>query len=218
MTRQTYSEAPFAVRRRRWRPAGPFDLICALLRARLRGMPLAPDLGAHFASHPNADLAWAYVASKHRITPALAGCVHDLGIMSTLPADFRTYLDATAAGNLRNNRAIRDQLHDVVQRLNSFEIVPCLLKGAARLVDGLYPDDSWRFMIDLDLLLPSPEIGTALARLEEAGYVVCDTVGDGKPHHHHPPLGHLKARRAELMAGRPRRAALPALSRRPGDG
>ena len=61
---------------------------------------------------------------------------------------------------------------------------------AARLLDHLYPDDSWRFMIDLDLLLPPSQIGAAVALLKKAGYVVCDPVGDGKPHHHHPPLVH----------------------------
>jgi hypothetical protein len=77
-----------------------------------------------------------------------------------------------------------------VQRLNGLAIVPCLLKGAARLVDNLYPDDTWRFMVDLDLLVPASQISTAGAILEEAGYVVCDSVGDGKPHHHDPPLVH----------------------------
>jgi hypothetical protein len=190
VTLRTDSEARSAVRRGRWRPAGPFDLICALLRARLRGTPLPSHPGSHFAWHPDADLVWAHVASRHRITPALAGCLHDLGMTSALPANFRTYLDATAAGNLGNNRAMRDQLREVVQRLNSPAIVPCLLKGAARLVDDLYPDDTWRFMIDLDLLLPPSQIGTAVALLEKAGYVVRDPVGDGKPHHHHPPLVH----------------------------
>jgi hypothetical protein len=190
VTLRTHSEARFVVRRERWRPADPFDLISALLRARLRGTPLASDLSSHFARHPDADLVWAYVASRHRITPALAGCLDDLGMKSALPAEFRMYLDATAAGNLSNNRTLRDQLHDVVQRLNGLAIVPCLLKGAARLVDDLYPDDTWRFMMDLDLLLPRSRIGTAVASLEEAGYVVCDPIGDGKPHHHHPPLVH----------------------------
>jgi hypothetical protein len=176
----------------RSRLPAPFDLICAVLRARLRGTQPPSCLASHFVGDPEADLVWAETASRHRITPALAGCIDDLGLSSAPPAEFRAYLQAIAAGNLRRNSNLRNQLHEVVQRLNSVAIVPCLLKGAARLIDDLYPDDSWRFMSDLDLLLPASRMSAARAILEELGYVVCDRFGDGKPHHHDPPLIHPK--------------------------
>lgn len=187
---RTHSEASSVARRVLSRPAAPFDLICALLKARLRGTQPPSCLGPHFARDPDVDLVWANIASRHRITPALAGCIHDLGVTSALPAEFCAYLDATAAGNLSRNRDLRDQLHEMVQRLNSIAIVPCLLKGAARLVDHLYPDDTWRFMSDLDLLLPPSQMSAAGAMLEEVGYAVSDPFGDGKPHHHDPPWVH----------------------------
>ena len=43
------------------------------------------------------------------------------------------------------------------RQLNEIDIVPVALKGAIRLVDGLWPDPALRFMHDLDLLVPSRE-------------------------------------------------------------
>ena len=190
MMRRTPSGAASLARGGSPVPSTPFELICALLRARLRGAQPPPHLGLHFGGDPDVDLVWARIASMHRLTPALAGCIRDLGVTGALPAELRAYLDAIAAGNASRNQQVRDQLHQIVLRLNSLGIVPCLLKGAARLVDRLYPDDSWRFMIDIDLLLPSWRMSAALAALQQAGYVVCDPIGDGKPHHHEPPLVH----------------------------
>lgn len=45
-----------------------------------------------------------------------------------------------------------------------------LLKGALRLIDGLYPDDGWRMLRDLDLLIPESAVAKAIRELESAGY------------------------------------------------
>jgi hypothetical protein len=45
-----------------------------------------------------------------------------------------------------------------------------LLKGAIRLVDGLYPDSGWRTMRDLDILVPEAGFEDAIRALHDAGY------------------------------------------------
>ena len=50
------------------------------------------------------------------------------------------------------------QLAHVAAALNEIDIVPVALKGAIRLIDGLWPDPALRFMHDLDLLVPRREL------------------------------------------------------------
>jgi hypothetical protein len=53
-----------------------------------------------------------------------------------------------------------------------------LLKGSLRLLDGLYPDDGWRMLRDLDLLLPERSFAKAQRALRDAGYEVCGSRGE----------------------------------------
>ena len=52
-----------------------------------------------------------------------------------------------------------------------------LLKGAIRLIDGLYPNPGWRFMRDLDLLLPKERLNDAVTALAAVGYESRDPEG-----------------------------------------
>jgi len=74
------------------------------------------------------------------------------------------------AANAQRNSRIREQLAAFVDVLNRAGIEPVLLKGAIRLIDGLYPDSGWRTMRDLDVLVPAAEFMDALGALGEAGY------------------------------------------------
>ena len=57
----------------------------------------------------------------------------------------------------------------VAAALNEIDIVPVALKGAIRLVDGLWPDPALRFMHDLDLLVPADGLWRGAAAADGAG-------------------------------------------------
>ena len=78
--------------------------------------------------------------------------------------------EAVHAANLERNAELRDELAAAVGVLNRADIEPVLLKGAIRLLDGLYPDHGWRMLRDLDLLVPKASLAEAIRALEEAGY------------------------------------------------
>ena len=119
----------------------------------------------------------------------LAACAAEPDLGWKLPKEFRLYLAFVHAENGRRNRALRRQLGHATACLNGVGIEPVLLKGAIRLVDGLYPDPSWRFMRDLDLLVPRDRLSIAVDRLRAAGYGWADGVEwDGRDTHLLPGL------------------------------
>ena len=63
-----------------------------------------------------------------------------------------------------------------------------LLKGAIRLLDGLYPAPSWRYLRDLDLLVPAGSMIAAVRALETAGYRRHEGPEDDLDLKHHAPL------------------------------
>jgi hypothetical protein len=119
----------------------------------------------------------------------VAACLDDPEVRQRLPEDFSFYLDFIHAENTRRNRALRAQLGEAAACLNRIGIEPLLLKGAIRLVDGLYPDPGWRFMRDLDLLVPRDRIEQAVACLASLGYRFPRNVTETPPDYKHlPPL------------------------------
>ena len=88
-------------------------------------------------------------------------------LRDSVPGELHDYLDAMLGSAAERNRALRSQLVAVAATLNRIGIVPVALKGANRLLDGLWPDPAFRFMHDIDLLVPEAAIaacGRALAR------------------------------------------------------
>ena len=63
-----------------------------------------------------------------------------------------------------------EQVGHVARSLNRRGIRPVLLKGAASLVVGTYPQTAGRFLSDLDLLVPPGAIEDCAAALEADGY------------------------------------------------
>jgi hypothetical protein len=121
----------------------------------------------------------------------LAPCIAAPALQQRLPEDFCLYLQFVHAENDRRNHALRRQLGQAAVSLNEVGIEPLLLKGAVRLVDGLYPDLGWRFMHDLDLLIPPDRLGQAVACLESLGYCFTRDAAELPPQHRHlPPLTH----------------------------
>jgi hypothetical protein len=112
----------------------------------------------------------ARLAGRHLVTPMLAACLDNPEVRQQLPEDFSLYLEFIHAENIRRNHALRRELGQAAACLNGIDIEPLLLKGAIRLVDGLYPNPGWRFMRDLDILVPRDRLRQAVACLAALGY------------------------------------------------
>jgi len=169
--------------------ASPQATLCRYLMA--GGLQAEPD-GAWAAGlvDPTADhLALARLAGRHLVTPALAEAIAATpGLLRRLPEEFAAYLQLIRRENRRRNRALHRQLGEIVGCLNAIEIEPVLLKGSIRLVDGLYPHRGWRFMRDLDVLLPQRRVNDAVRALAAAGYASHAPEGWPSDHQHLPPL------------------------------
>jgi Uncharacterised nucleotidyltransferase len=156
----------------------PFDVIARVLAERLRGRAPSEELRAVVRAH---GIDWEGVvghASADLVLPALAAALSDLGLSESLDPELGAFLDAVHAANTERNNELRDELSGVVDILNRVGIEPILLKGAIRLLDGLYPDHGWRMLRDLDLLVPQASLMTATQALMNAGYARCGAGGE----------------------------------------
>jgi len=72
-------------------------------------------------------------------------------------------------------------LRDSVSALNRIGVTPILLKGANSLWDQ---KPAWRFLRDIDLLVPADRADDAARALHDAGYYP-DDARPVRPHHHH---------------------------------
>jgi Uncharacterised nucleotidyltransferase len=125
-------------------------------------------------------------SSRHFAAPALAWCLQN---HEGLPADFKAYFEAVLGLNDERNKTMLSGLKRVVIALNAHDIEPMLLKGAARLIDNVYPHLSIRFLGDLDLLIEPGRMEEAAIALKKIGFAPKpnDPVG---PDHHHLPMLH----------------------------
>jgi hypothetical protein len=129
------------------------------------------------------------LASQQLVTPTLHQALHDKGLLGALPEEVRDYLEAVHTLNGARNRRIADQTAEITAALNEAGIEPILLKGVAHLFAGLYGDPAARVIGDIDLLVSSERIDSAVAALAGIGYRVGDVEGMSfAEHHHHPPL------------------------------
>jgi hypothetical protein len=150
----------------------PFDVITPILAERLRGCEATAELRAMMRSQ---RIDWVRVvahASAQLVLPAFAAAVRDLDLLRGLDEQLGAFLEAVHAANLERNGELRDELEAAVGVLNRVDIEPTLLKGAIRLLDGLYPDTGWRMLRDLDLLIPQARWNDALRALQGAGYAI----------------------------------------------
>jgi hypothetical protein len=74
--------------------------------------------------------------------------------------------------------------------LNAIDIEPMLLKGAAHLVEGTYPEPSMRILGDVDILVPVTRSAEAAGALEDAGFGTKSSGVVPPPTHHHLPMLH----------------------------
>ena len=176
------------------RPAGgALALLCAGLADAAHGRALDGDSTAALSDSGFVQLAG--LAGRHLVTPMLAACFCRPELERSAPEDFRLYLQFIHAENRRRNAALAAELADVAAGLNRIGVEPVLLKGAIRLVDRLYPDPGWRFMRDLDLLVPRAEASAAASELKARGYAYAvDAAAWPREHRHLPGLARGKDR------------------------
>jgi hypothetical protein len=156
----------------------PFALVARVLRERLQGAVASEPLRAMVTAR---GVAWervVSVASAELVLPALAAALKDLGLIGSLDRELGAFLAAVHAANRERNGELRNELATAARALNRVGIEPVLLKGSLRLLDGLYPDDGWRMLRDLDLLLPEASLAQAGRALEAAGYAACGSRGE----------------------------------------
>lgn len=156
-----------------------FTALCGYLRSGLLGgerPPLLPELSWELLVE---------VSSHHRVTPALAWCLKDA---ADIPPEVHDYFNEILALNAGRNKALLAMLARIAAACNAVGIEPVLLKGAARLVDGTYPDTSLRFVGDLDVLIAAERSAEAVAALQARGFrphADDEALPDG---HHHLPM------------------------------
>ncbi len=161
----------------------PFDLLCGLISVALGHRTADSDLAAAVAA---TDVPWprlVTLSGVHLLTPALAPALRDEALCGAVPPELVDYLSAMHAAATQRNAALRCQLEQVAAHLNGFGIVPVALKGAIRLIDGLWPDPALRFMHDLDLLVPETALAPCAATLAELGWRQFPA-GPGETEHH----------------------------------
>jgi hypothetical protein len=166
-------------------------LLCRGLSAAL-GHELAPD------DLPANEGEWRGVlrlSSIHLVAPSLRRGFQEQGLASRLPANAAEFLEAVYTLNLDGNLRYEDQLAHLIQVLNKIGVRPVFLKGAAALVNGLYPTPGERMTGDIDVLIPSSQLAEAVKDLRAAGYQsvaedeeLPETRDYGLHHHHYPPI------------------------------
>jgi hypothetical protein len=173
------------------RPRSAHRLLCRWLSGAL-GQEL------QFADLPASEDEWQNVlrlSGGHLVTALLRWATREQGLCSSLPTDIGEFLDAVCALNLDRNNQLEQQLIHLTQRLNSVGVRPVLLKGAAALVGGLYPESSDRMIGDIDVLIPVHQLPDILKKLGLAGYRRAAEDGElpntemlVDRHHHYPTL------------------------------
>jgi hypothetical protein len=159
-----------------------FDVVARVFSERLRGCEASPELRALVGS---ARTSWERALSQlgaEYVLPAFAAALRDLGLVGSLDPELGAFLAAVHAANVERNDEIRLEFEATVAVLNRAGIEPVLLKGAIRLVDGLYPDHGWRMLRDIDLLIAPSRLAQAIRALGDAGYIQVHSSGDELQH------------------------------------
>jgi hypothetical protein len=157
-----------------------FTSLCGYLRAGLLGGERQPT---------NRSVPWELLieaSSYHFVTPALGWCL--MQQLSAPPHEVRQYFEEIVALNTERNEKLVMGLASIVNALNAIDIEPVLLKGAARLIEGTYPEPMLRFLGDLDVLIPASRSAAAVAALNSIGFRVHPDDALLQASHHHLPM------------------------------
>jgi len=70
----------------------------------------------------------------------------------------------------QRNEKIKHHIELVINLLNKEGIVPLLMKGGSALLQSIYPDYAYQFMVDVDILISENDSFKAWAALKKHGY------------------------------------------------
>ena len=158
-----------------------FNALCAVLRAGL--------LDEHRSLDSPPQAPWPLLielGSGHAVIPSVAWCLKG---KTYIPHDVGDYFESVLTLNRIRNERMLEGLERIVAALNAIDIEPVLLKGAAHLVERLYPEPGLRVLGDLDLLIPEGRATSAVAALRDVGFTgTAHPPNDGRYHHHLPGL------------------------------
>ena len=159
-------------------------------------LALLPSSGDHDTSPALPDLDaidWReFIAftTAHFVLQALAAPLQRL-----LPPtrEARAALDFIAAfheSNRVRNRLLASELAEITRALNGLGVEPVALKGATFLVDQAEVESAagWRFMGDLDLLIPDVQLRPCVDELRRRGFIPTDAHYEPAQEAHFPPL------------------------------
>jgi hypothetical protein len=108
------------------------------------------------------------VADELKVLPALYRAVHETGLVP--PPGPATLLRRQHTANVARNLALSHGLHAAIAILGEAGITPLLFKGSLSLVDGSVSDIGWRWMADLDMVVPESMLAESVARLQSIGF------------------------------------------------
>ena len=133
---------------------------------------------------PNAMFELTEFASQQGLLTVLAGRLLDNVLVPPNPPGRpgpASALSRYLASHGDRREHLTRHLRVVVTALNEIGVQPILLKGA-RSLWGREP--AWRFLRDIDLLVPPDQVPAAQRALDEIGYRP-DSNQPERPHHHH---------------------------------
>jgi hypothetical protein len=160
---------------------GPWE-VYSLIATGLR--PLVRGRGAFSLGQGTTWESIIATSSHHLVTPSLAWCLES----ANPPEEVGSYFGAVLELNRRRNAMITDGIELASLALNDGGMVPLLMKGAAHLAGGLYPDPGARLLGDVDILVEESDIIRASHILADHNFVPKGPPQPSMRWHHHLPV------------------------------
>jgi hypothetical protein len=127
------------------------------------------------------------LANDFLVSAAVGCALRSKGTPETMPQSIADYFEGMAFLNRQRNSCIREEAVFVANILNQNGVEPIFLKGAANLLSGLYADPAYRYMVDVDILVPQESLDHCIAAMLREGYQPLATPDAFA--HHYAPLG-----------------------------
>ncbi|MBU2582616.1 MAG: nucleotidyltransferase family protein [Alphaproteobacteria bacterium] len=142
---------------------------------------------------PLADVSWHRLvafASSHFVLQALAEPLSVSNAEGSAALEARQFISAIHDANADRNAMLLRATHAITVALGEIDVAPCALKGAAFLLTSRKnaPPAPWRFMSDIDLLVPVDRLPDCVAALGRLGYLPSSEDYDPQVEAHFPPL------------------------------
>lgn len=110
------------------------------------------------------------VAFSEFVLAAVDTTLRRLSPVRDIPAEVSNLFQTVAFLNADRNSDILSEVKRFTAELNAAGIEPVALKGLAHLLIGLYPDHAFRFLLDVDLLVPDSDLVRTAEILQDLGY------------------------------------------------